>query len=167
MSPPGRHERGRPDDGQDTRTAQHPQQLTTARKRDTPILTTSPRQPKQSTTRTKQDGFTMIPNWFRGSGLSAWALYVYYDLRSYAWTSKGAWPTEKTIADDIGTSKRTVKRAIRELERFGALVVDRHPPRSNQYRFPEVAVARSQGDTGGPRSRRTEEDEPTRRNDLP
>lgn len=49
-----------------------------------------------------------------------------------------AWPNVETMAKSLSLSARHIRRAIRELEEFGALYVARRPGKGNYYylRFP-------------------------------
>jgi DNA-binding transcriptional regulator YhcF (GntR family) len=50
-------------------------------------------------------------------------------LGSFAFNSPWAWPSQQTLADVTGLSRRTVIRAVQSLERAGHLVVVRGPVR--------------------------------------
>lgn len=77
------------------------------------------------------EGFTpyaQIPRWVvRSAGaLSGNAVHLYSVLMTYADNgSKAAFPSRATLASDMGRSVNTVKRAMAELETFGALKVTR------------------------------------------
>jgi len=58
-------------------------------------------------------------------------LAVYMDLQTYDWDGKGTWVSQKTIADEIGISERTVRDAVRELARLGAIDYQPRPGRSS------------------------------------
>jgi hypothetical protein len=62
-------------------------------------------------------GFTQMPDEVRRDPtLSRSAKIVYEQLLSYMWRKDCCWPSQETIADDIGTiSRRTVIRALNEL----------------------------------------------------
>ena len=72
--------------------------------------------------------------------------------------SETAWPSLRTLAEDLGSSEDTVRRAIRHLEAVGALIVEErqepgHRQTSNVYTilYPGLGVAadlRPQGSTG-------------------
>lgn len=76
-------------------------------------------------------GFTpyaQVPVWIvrAGDTLSANARCVYSIIMSYADnTTKAAFPSRETLAADLGTSVATIKRATKELEEYGALIVER------------------------------------------
>lgn len=70
--------------------------------------------------------FAVIPHWVLGRGLSSAAIHLYVVLVKYADNSTGeAWPSRETLANDIGKSKDSVDRYIRELVAAGALAVTR------------------------------------------
>lgn len=77
------------------------------------------------------EGFTpyaQVPRWVVRSGgaLSGNAVHLYSVLMTYADNgSKAAFPSRATLAGDMGRSVNTVKRAMAELEAFGALKVTR------------------------------------------
>ena len=48
-------------------------------------------------------------------------LAVYLDLQTYDWDGEGTWVGQKTIADELGIGERTVRDAVKELERVGAI----------------------------------------------
>jgi DNA-binding GntR family transcriptional regulator len=57
--------------------------------------------------------------------LSANAKVVYAQLLSYAWTNDRCYPGQERMADDLGSTKSTVNRAIIELQETGWLEVER------------------------------------------
>lgn len=77
------------------------------------------------------EGFTpyaQVPRWVvRSAGaLSGNAVHLYSVLMTYADNgSKAAFPSRATLAGDMGRSVNTIKRAMAELETFGALKVTR------------------------------------------
>lgn len=77
------------------------------------------------------EGFTpyaQIPRWVARSqgALSGNAVHLYAVLMSYADNgTKAAFPSRSRLAQDMGRSVDTVKRAMTELEKFGALKVQR------------------------------------------
>lgn len=77
------------------------------------------------------DGFTpyaQIPQWVLKSdgALSGNAVQVYGLIMSYADNeTRSAFPSRQRLAQDMGRSLNTVKRALKELEDYGALVVVR------------------------------------------
>ena len=70
-------------------------------------------------------GFTQVPNVLLKSKLSANAKVVYAQLLSYAWTNDKCYPGQERMADDLGSTKSTVNRAIIELQETGWLDVER------------------------------------------
>jgi hypothetical protein len=62
------------------------------------------------------------------------ALLVYLDLHTYDWDGEGTWVGQKTIADDLGISERTVRDAVKKLQRSGAIECQLRPGRSNVYK---------------------------------
>jgi hypothetical protein len=48
-------------------------------------------------------------------------LAVYLHLQTYDWDGEGTWVGQKTIADELGISERTVRDAVKKLERVGAI----------------------------------------------
>lgn len=86
--------------------------------------------------------FAMIPRWLlRSSGkLSSTSIHLYAVIMTYADNiTKYGFPSRETLADDMGVSVATVKRAIKELEQAGVVEVKREYNkktgnfRSNQY----------------------------------
>ena len=80
-------------------------------------------------------GFTQVPNLLlRNPTLSANAKIIYAQLLSYAWTNGYCYPGQVRMANDIGSTKSTVNRAILELQEKGWLEVDkRGQGRTNIY----------------------------------
>lgn len=84
-----------------------------------------------STSTLALEGFTpyaQVPRWVvRSEGaLSGNAVHLYGVLMSYADNgTKAAFPSRSRLAQDMGRSVNTVKRAMAELEEFGALKVTR------------------------------------------
>ena len=71
-------------------------------------------------------GFTQVPNHLLNSpGLSFAAKVVYAKLLSYAWHNDKVFPGQERMAEEIGTSRPTVTRAIIELQKHGFLMVER------------------------------------------
>lgn len=68
--------------------------------------------------------FSIVPDWLTRKRLSGRALQVYSVLASFADRKTGqCWPSHRTIANQCGCSEDTVKRAIRELRKLGAVEV--------------------------------------------
>jgi DNA-binding transcriptional ArsR family regulator len=67
--------------------------------------------------RSEQLGYTVVPNvLLHYPGLSPSARLLLIMLRHYAHQSEEAWPGQKRLADDLGLSESTIRRAVRELE---------------------------------------------------
>ena len=70
-------------------------------------------------------GFTQIPNVLLKQTFSNNAKVVYAKLLSYAWHNNQVFPGQERMAEEIGSSKSTVGRAIQELEDRGWLEIQR------------------------------------------
>jgi hypothetical protein len=71
-------------------------------------------------------GFTQVPNVvLRDKRLSANAKVVYAQLLSYAWSNDLCYPGQVRMADDLGSTKSTVNRAVIELEQAGWVEIER------------------------------------------
>jgi biotin operon repressor len=71
-------------------------------------------------------GFTQVPNFIlKNSGLSSNAKVAYALLLSYAWHNDRVFPGQERMAEDMGTSRPTVTRAVAELEEAGYLAIIR------------------------------------------
>jgi len=70
-------------------------------------------------------GFTQIPNILLKQTFSNNAKVVYAKLLSYAWHNNQVFPGQERMAEEIGSSKSTVGRAIQELEDRGWLEIQR------------------------------------------
>jgi biotin operon repressor len=71
-------------------------------------------------------GFTQVPNFLlKDPKTSANAKVVYSMLLSYAWNNNQVFPGQERMAEEIGSSKSTVGRAIQELEEQGWLEIQR------------------------------------------
>ena len=65
-------------------------------------------------------GFTQVPNFLiNNQDLSFAAKVVYAKLLSYAWHNDRVFPGQERMAEEIGTSRPTVTKAIAELESKG------------------------------------------------
>jgi hypothetical protein len=65
-------------------------------------------------------GFTQIPNYIlRDHKLSFGARLVYAVLLSYAWQEDSCFPGQERIAEDLGTSDRSVRTYLSELKERG------------------------------------------------
>lgn len=72
------------------------------------------------------NGFTQVPNCLlQAKNLSLNAKVVYSQLLHYAWTNNYCYPGQERMADDIGSNKSTVNRAILELQKTGWLDIER------------------------------------------
>lgn len=85
-------------------------------------------------TRTK---FSMTPRWIAraGKGLSPTAKALYTTIMSYANNDeRRAFPGQELLGKDLGVSVSTIHRAMKELEKFGALEVERRRnPRTGNF----------------------------------
>ena len=71
-------------------------------------------------------GFTQVPNAvLNDPKISLSAKVIYAKLLSYAWHNESVFPGQERMAQEIGAGKRTVVRAVAELERVGYLEVQR------------------------------------------
>ena len=70
-------------------------------------------------------GFTQVPNILLRSSLTSNAKVVYAQLLAYAWTNDRCYPGQERMADDLGSTKSTVNRAVLELQDTGWLEVER------------------------------------------
>jgi Helix-turn-helix domain len=69
--------------------------------------------------------------------VSGQAKYLYAVLRSYAWWNKDwAYPGRKTLAKQLGVSKATVSKYIKELEKHKLIRIKRRFNNSSVYLFP-------------------------------
>ncbi len=69
-------------------------------------------------------GFTQVPNiLLNDKDLTANAKLVYSKLLSYAWFNDRVFPGQVTMAEEIGSSKSVVNRAVLELEQRGWLEI--------------------------------------------
>ena len=65
-------------------------------------------------------GYTQVPNFIlRSKDLSIGAKMTYAALLSYAWQNDYCFPGQQTLAEDMGSGKRSVVRYIDELEKNG------------------------------------------------
>ena len=71
-------------------------------------------------------GFTQVPNYLlNNSKLTANAKVVYAKLLSYAWHNNRVYPGQVRMAEEIGSNKSTVNRAILELQKQGWIEITR------------------------------------------
>jgi biotin operon repressor len=79
-------------------------------------------------------GFTQVPNILLKSNLSSNAKVVYAQLLAYAWSNDRCYPGQERMAEDLGSTKSTVNRAVLELQATGWLDVERRGQgRTNIY----------------------------------
>lgn len=104
-------------------------------------------------------GFTpyaQIPQWIlRSQGkLSGNSVQLYGIIMSYADNdTKTAFPSREKLAEDMGVSVATVKRCIKDLEAYGALIVERRRNKrtGNFYANHYTLIFNSPRVTGDPR----------------
>ena len=71
-------------------------------------------------------GFTQVPNFvLRSKNLSVGAKLTYAMLLSYAWQNNFCFPGQKTLADDMGVSLRSIVSFIKELQAQESVTVKR------------------------------------------
>jgi biotin operon repressor len=71
-------------------------------------------------------GFTQVPNMvLNNKELTFAAKVIYSKLLSYAWNNNRVFPGQVTMADEIGSKKSTINKAIKELEEKGWLEIER------------------------------------------
>lgn len=71
-------------------------------------------------------GFTQVPNiLLNDTGLSFAAKVAYAKLLSYAWNNNCVFPGQTRMAEETGTSRPTISKAISELQDHGWLEVKR------------------------------------------
>lgn len=69
----------------------------------------------------------------RDPSLSVTARVVWAILRSYD-GGRGAWPSDRTVAEQLGKHEKTVRNARRELMTRGFLIQQKRGPRPAMYR---------------------------------
>lgn len=100
-------------------------------------------------------GYAQVPNMVRNDAtLSAKAKLVYEQLLSYMWfRSDRCWPSQATLAQGTGYSRRTVIRALQELYERGYIeCVRRGLGQTNNYFVNPLSFARSFRPITGPRT---------------
>jgi len=100
-------------------------------------------------------GYAQIPTLVRNdASLSAKAKLVYEQLLSYMWfRSDRCWPSQATLAQGTGYSRRTVIRALQELYERGYIeCVRRGLGQTNNYFVNPLSFARSFRLIAGPRT---------------
>ena len=71
-------------------------------------------------------GFTQVPNFLLNTKeLTFAAKVIYAKLLSYAWHNNRVFPGQETMAEEIGSKRSTVNKAIKELEDKGWLGIER------------------------------------------
>jgi len=96
-------------------------------------------------------GFTQVPNVvLRDTSLSPGAKLCYAMLLSYAWQKDNCFPGQEALAKDLGISKRSTVRFMKELETSGYLEKKRRGlGRTNVYtlrsRVEKAKVTRKNG----------------------
>jgi len=82
----------------------------------------------------KEIGFAQTPNEvIRNRSLSRDAKATYTLLASYAGVKKVCWPSLKRLAEDLQAHKNSVRAWITELEKAGAIHVERTPGKASKY----------------------------------
>ncbi|WP_311590802.1 helix-turn-helix domain-containing protein [Trueperella bernardiae] len=85
-------------------------------------------------------GFAAVPRWLLTQGLSAHALAVYVVLSAHAARDGSCWPSQGRIAEIVGLSRPTVRKALDELRAADAVewisqTGEDGAQRSNLYRI--------------------------------
>ncbi len=98
-------------------------------------------------------GFGIIPRYMLTAQPSAVKVYLSLALH-VDWDTGVCWPSRATICDEAGVSLSTCKRALKDLEKIGAIQIearfdDAGDSTSNLYRLP-FAVNRRGGVMGDP-----------------
>jgi hypothetical protein len=90
-------------------------------------------------------GFTMVPNFIlTNAALSVGAKLAYAMLLKYAWSDNAVYPGQETLATDMGSGERSVRRYLDELEKAKLLeVVQRGLGKTNLYRLHVVVQKKS------------------------
>ena len=72
--------------------------------------------------------YAIVPEWVLGGSVSSRAVHLFTVLAcKYSDREHTSYPSRKTLARDLGVAhEKTVDRAVRELERIGALNVERN-----------------------------------------
>jgi len=69
-------------------------------------------------------GFTQVPNFMlQNDQLSIGAKLTYAMMLKYAWYDDHCFPGQKTLAKDLGTSDRSVRSYLKELEKVGFISI--------------------------------------------
>jgi len=82
-------------------------------------------------------GFTQVPNFIlTKEDISVGAKLAYAMLLKYAWSNDACFPGQLTLAKDMGSGERSVRRYLDELEKSGLLeIVQRGLGKTNLYRL--------------------------------
>ena len=82
-------------------------------------------------------GFTQVPNFIlTNKSLSVGAKLAYAMLLKYAWSDDACFPGQQTLADDMGSSERSIRSYLKELEDAKFLeVTQRGLGKTNLYRL--------------------------------
>lgn len=76
---------------------------------------------KGGPTRSDTGPFALVPEWFLRCRPSPKALYVYTWLARYADTKGSTFPSRRTLANACNMSVASVDRALKELQKMGAV----------------------------------------------
>src|SRR3984893_13545608 len=69
-------------------------------------------------------GFTQVPNFIlTKSDISVGAKLAYAMLLKYAWADDACFPGQATLATDMGSGERSVRRYLEELEKAALLEI--------------------------------------------
>ena len=69
-------------------------------------------------------GFTQVPNFIlQNDKLSIGAKLTYAMMLKYAWNDNHCYPGQKTLAKDLGTSDRSVRSYLKDLEEMGFITI--------------------------------------------
>ena len=84
-----------------------------------------------------RQGFTQVPNFIlTKKDISVGAKLAYAMLLKYAWGDDACFPGQVKLAEDMGSTDRSVRTYLKELETAGALeVVQRGLGKTNVYRL--------------------------------
>ncbi len=82
-------------------------------------------------------GFTQVPNFIlTKKELSVGAKLAYAMLLKYAWADNACFPGQLKLGDDMGSSERSVRSYLKELEDAGLLeITQRGLGKTNIYRL--------------------------------
>ena len=101
-------------------------------------------------------GFTQVPNiLIRSTKLASLSKIVYAQLLSYAWTNDYCFPGQERLAQDTGSSRTTIYRAIKELQSKGWLEVQRRGQGKTNIYVLKYVVEGPAKNVDKPRGKRT------------